>query len=173
MHEAFADGQSETGAAMPARRRGIRLFESGAILLHLAEKDERLMPREPQARANTLAWLFAAYNSVEPMLFELGNVDIFAAEEEWAKLRRPGLIDFIRERFGRLSDALGDKPYLLGDFSIADIAMATVLREGVEAGLIAEFPRLAAYLDRCTGRPAFTRAMAAQLASFKEEPVTA
>ena len=152
---------------------GIRLFESGAILLHLAEKDARLMPRDPQQRANTLAWLFAAYNSVEPMLFELGNVDIFAAEEEWAKLRRPSLIDFIRERFGRLSDALGDKDYLLGDFSVADIAMATVLREGVEAGLIAEYPRLAAYLDRCTGRPAFQRAMAAQLASFKEEPVTA
>ena len=77
------------------------------------------------------------------------------------------------ELAARLSDALGDKPYLLGDFSIADIAMATVLREGVEAGLIAEYPRLAAYLDRCTGRPAFQRAMAAQLASFKEEPVTA
>ena len=152
---------------------GIRLFESGAILLHLAEKDARLMPRDPQTRANTLAWLFAAYNSVEPMLFELGNVDIFSKDEEWAKLRRPGLIEFIRARFGRLSDALGDKPYLLGDFSVADLAMATVLREGVEAGLIAEYPRLAAYLDRCTGRPAFQRAMAAQLASFKEEPVTA
>src|SRR3546814_18829717 len=63
------------------------LFRS--ILLHLAEKDERLMPRDAQARANTLAWLFAAYNSVEPMLFELGNVDIFASDEEWAKLRRP------------------------------------------------------------------------------------
>ena len=73
----------------------------------------------------------------------------------------------------RLSDALGDKAYLLGDFSIADIAMATVLREGVEARLIAEYPRLAAYLDRCTGRPAFQRAMDAQLASFKEKPVTA
>jgi glutathione S-transferase len=149
---------------IPVLRDGdITLFESGAIMLHLAA----------QARADATAWLFAALNSVEPMMFELGNVDIFLKDEEWAKLRRPGLIDFIRTRFGRLSDALGDKAYLVGDFSIADIAMATVLREGVEAGLIAEYPRLAAYLDRCTGRPAFQRAMDAQLASFKEEPVTA
>src|SRR3546814_10348468 len=119
------------------------LFRS--ILLHLAEKDARLMPRDPQARANTLAWLFAAYNSVEPMLFELGNVDIFAADEEWAKLRRPSLIEFIQGRLGRLNDAMGDKQYLVDDFTVADIAMATVLREGVEAGLIAAQPRLPAF----------------------------
>ena len=148
---------------------GIRLFESGAILLHLAEKDPRLMPRGAQARANTLAWLFAAYNSVEPMLFELGNVDIFAAEEEWAKLRRPSLIEFIQGRLGRLNDAIGDKDYLTGEFSVADIAMATVLREAVEAGLIAEQPRLQAYLGRCLARPALRRAMDAQLAAFSEE----
>jgi glutathione S-transferase len=147
---------------------GIRLFESGAILLHLAEKDERLLPRDAQQRANTLAWLFAAYNSVEPMLFELGNVDIFAKDEEWAKLRRPGLIEFIQGRLGRLDDALGDKDYLTGSFSVADIAMATVLREGVEAGLIAEQPRLQAYLDRCLARPAFQRAIDAQIDAFNE-----
>ena len=153
---------------------GIRLFESGAILLHLAEKegaekDARLMPRDPQQRANTLAWLFAAYNSVEPMLFELGNVDIFSADEEWAKMRRPSLIEFIQGRLGRLNDAIGDKDYLTGEFTVADIAMATVLREAVEAGLIAEQPRLQAYLDRCLARPAFQRALAAQLAAFSEE----
>ena len=148
---------------------GIRLFESGAILLHLAEKDERLMPRDAQQRANTLAWLFAAYNSVEPMLFELGNVDLFAKDEEWAKLRRPSLIEFIQGRLGRLTDAIGDKPYLVGEFTVADIAMATVLREGVEAGLVAEQPRVAAYLDRCLARPAFQRALAAQLDAFNDE----
>ncbi len=159
---------------VPVLRDGdVTLFESGAIMLHLAAKDARLLPTDAQARADATAWVFAAMNSFEPMMFELGNVDIFSKDEEWAKLRRPSLIEFIRSRFGRLSDALGDKPYLLGDFSIADIAMATVLREGVEAELVAEFPRLAAYLDRCTERPAFARAMAAQLASFKEEPVTA
>lgn len=148
---------------------GVRLFESGAILLHLAEKDARLMPRDPQARASTLAWLFAAYNSVEPMLFELGNVDLFAKDEEWAKLRRPSLIEFIQGRLGRLNDAMGDKAYLVDEFTVADIAMATVLREAVEAGLIAEQPRLQAYLDRCLARPAFQRALAAQLDAFSEE----
>jgi len=159
---------------VPVLRDGdVQLFESGAILLHLAEQNERLLPSDPQERATVLSWLFAAYNSVEPMLFELGNVDIFSAGEEWAKLRRPGLIEFIRGRLSRLADALGDNPYLAGEFSVADIAMATVLREAVEAGLIAEQPRLAAYLERCTARPAFGRALAAQLASFSDEPVAA
>lgn len=148
---------------------GVRLFESGAILLHLAEKDARLMPRDAQGRASVLAWIFAAYNSVEPMLFELNNVDIFARDEEWAKLRRPSLIEFIEGRLGRLNDAMGDKQYLVGDFTAADIAMASVLREAVDAGLIAGQPRLQAYLDRCLARPAFQKALAAQLAAFSEE----
>jgi len=148
---------------------GIRLFESGAILLHLAEKDERLLPRDAQARASTLAWLFAAYNSVEPMFFELGNVDLFSKDEEWAKLRRPSLIDFIHGRLGRLEDALGDKDYFAGDFTVADIAMATVLRGGEEAGVFDEHPRLAAYQKRCLSRPAYSRALTAQLESFSEE----
>lgn len=148
---------------------GIRLFESGAILLHLAEKDEILMPREAQARATTLAWLFAAYNSVEPMFFELGNVDLFSKDEEWAKLRRPGLIDFIHGRLGRLADALGDKEYFAGRFTVADIAMATVLRGGEEARVLDEHPRLSAYQKRCLSRPAYQRALTAQLQSFSEE----
>ncbi len=148
---------------------GIRLFESGAILLHLAEKDARLMPHGAQARADTLAWLFAAYNSVEPMLFELRNVDLFAQDAQWAQLRRPGLIEFIQGRLGRLNDAIGAKEYLVGEFTVADIAMATVLREAVDAGLVAEQPRLQAYLDRCLARPAFQRALSAQLAAFDEE----
>ena len=147
----------------------VRVFESGAILLHLAEKDERLLPRDPQGRASTISWLFAAYNSVEPMMFELGNVDIFARGEEWAKLRRPSLMEFAGQRLDRLADALEGRDYLAGPFTIADIAMATVLREAVEAGLIAEQPRLQAYLDRCLARPAFQRAMDAQLAAFSEE----
>jgi len=159
---------------VPVLRDGdVQLFESGAILFHLAEQDERLLPRDPQVRATVIAWLFAALNSVEPMLFELGNVDIFAKDEEWAKLRRPGLIEHIRGRLSRLADALGDNPYLAGDFSVADIAMATVLREAVEAGLVGEQPRLAAYLERCLARPAFGRALAAQLASFADEPAAA
>lgn len=159
---------------VPVLRDGdVRLFESGAILLHLAERDAALLPRDPQGRATVTSWLFAAYNSVEPLMFELSNVDIFAAGEEWAKLRRPGLMDFIHMRLGRLADALGDRPYLAGDFSVADIAMATMLREGIEAGVVAEHPPLEAYLARCLDRPAFGRALAAQLAAFAEEPSAA
>lgn len=155
---------------VPVLRDGdVRLFESGAILLHLAEKDAALLPREAQARATTLSWLFAAFNSVEPMFFELANVDLFAAGEEWATLRRPGLIASIRDRLARLADALDAKAYLAGGFTVADIAMASVLRQGVDAGLIAEQARLQAYLDRCLARPAFARALEAQLSAFREE----
>ncbi|AMG73149.1 glutathione S-transferase family protein [Sphingopyxis granuli] len=155
---------------VPVLRDGdVHLFESGAILLHLAEKDERLLPRDPQGRATVTSWLFAAYNSIEPAMFELSTVDLFAAGEPWAKLRRPSLMDFIHTRFGRLAEALGDRPYLAGDFSVADIAMATVLREGIESGAVAEHPRLEAYLARCLERPAFDRALKAQFAAFREE----
>lgn len=155
---------------VPVLRDGaVRLFESGAILLHLAEKDERLLPRDPQGRASVTSWLFAAYNSVEPLMFELSTIDLFAAGEEWATLRRPGLMEFIHQRFGKLAEALGEKPWLAGDFSVADIAMATVLREGIEAGAVAEHPKLEAYLARCLERPAFDRALKAQLAAFREE----
>jgi len=155
---------------VPVLRDGdVRLFESGAILLHLAEKDEALLPRDPQGRATVTSWLFAAYNSVEPLMFELSNVDLFAAGEEWAKLRRPGLMEFIHQRFGKLAEALGDRPWLAGDFSVADIAMATVLREGIESSAVAEHPKLEAYLARCLARPAFDRALKAQLAAFREE----
>lgn len=145
---------------------GVELFESGAILLHLGEKDERLMPRDPQGRARTISWLFAAYNSVEPLMFELGNVDLFSKDEEWAKLRRPSLIGWCEQRFDRLADALDGNDYLAGRFSVADIAMATVLREAGETDLVSSRPVLAAYLARCLARPAFERALDAQMAVF-------
>jgi glutathione S-transferase len=152
----------------------IQMFESGAILLHLGNKDERLLPHEPRARANTVSWLFAAFNSVEPLFFELSNVLIFSAGEEWAQARKPGLLDFIGQRLDRLSDSLGDKDYLTGQFSIADIAMATVLRESNRTDLLDGRPALAAYLERCIGRPAFSSALEAQLAAFQaDQPVAA
>jgi glutathione S-transferase len=130
------------------RDGGVTLFESGAILLHLGEKDERLLPREPQARASAISWLFAAFNSVEPFVFELSNVG---------------------GRLDRMSDALGEREYLAGRFSVADIAMATVLRELGETDLVSSRPALQAYLDRCLARPAFGRALKAQLADFKPD----
>ncbi|MBB4837082.1 glutathione S-transferase [Sphingomonas kyeonggiensis] len=152
---------------------GIQLFESGAILLHLAEKDTRLLSRDPQQRATTLAWLFASLNSVEPGLFELGNVTLFSKDEEWAKLRRPSLMEDIGKRFDRLADALGDRDWLTGEFSVADIAMVTVLRNADNSPLITDRPTLAAYVARGMARPAFQRAMDAQLADFQPAPVAA
>jgi glutathione S-transferase len=149
---------------------GIRLFESGAILLHLAQKHAGLLPDEPQQRADALSWLFAAFNSVEPMMFELGQVTLFAAGEQWAALRKPSLMAFIGERLDRLATALGERDWLAGPFSIADIAMATVLREAGDTDLLDERPVLAAYLARATARPAFERALAAQLAAFSDHP---
>ncbi|MEG3180923.1 glutathione S-transferase family protein [Sphingomonas sp. LT1P40] len=148
----------------------LHLFESGAILLHLGEKDERLLPRAPQARATAISWLFAAYNSVEPLMFELSNIEIFAAGEQWAELRRPSLMDFAGKRFDRLAAAMAGRDWLAGQFSIADIAMATVLRQVEGSGLIEDRPVLMAYLQRAIARPAFKAALAAQLADFKPAP---
>jgi len=152
---------------------GIQLFESGAILLHLAEKDTRLLSRDPQQRATTLAWLFASLNSVEPGLFELGNVMLFSKDEEWAKLRKPSLMADIGKRLDHLADALGDRDWLVGDFSVADIAMVTVLRNADGSALISDRPVLAAYMERGMARPGFQRAMGAQLADFQPAPVAA
>jgi glutathione S-transferase len=152
---------------------GIQLFESGAILLHLGEKDERLLPRDPQARATVIAWLFAALNSVEPWQLELGNVTLFSAEEEWAKLRTPSLLADTGKRLDRLAEALGEREWLGDGFSVADIAMVTVLRGVDHADLMSSRPRLVDYVARGTARPAFERAMAAQLADFQPEPVAA
>lgn len=146
---------------------GVEMFESGAILLHIAEKDERLLPADPQKRARTTSWLFAAFNSIEPLMFELSNVNFFSRDEEWAKLRKPSLYEFLGTRLDRLSDALGDKDYLDGDFTVGDLAMATVLRIADNTDLVSSRENLAAYQKRCLNRPAWQRALDAQMATFK------
>ncbi len=146
---------------------GIEIFESGAILLHIAQKDARLLPTEPQAHARAISWLFAALNSIEPLMFELTTVNVFARDEEWAKLRKPSLYEFLGGRLDRLSDALGDKEYLESDFTVGDLAMATVLRIADGTELLSGRPTLAAYQKRCLARPAFQRSLDAQLATFK------
>ncbi len=147
---------------------GVDIFESGAILLHLAGKDEKLLPADPQRRARAISWLFAALNSIEPWELEL-LVNFFSRDEEWAKLRRPSLLEFLGARLDKLEDALGDNDYLDGAFSVGDLAMATVLREAhhTDTDLISSRPKLAAYLDRCLARPAFKRALEAQLSVFR------
>jgi len=151
----------------------IHLFESGAILLHLAEKSEVLMPKDPQDRASTQSWLLAAFNSVESFVFELFFVNIIFRKEEWAKLRKPSAEDFLRRRLAPIDKALTGKDYLVGPFTVADIAMATVLREANDHLGLADFANLDAYLKRCLARPAFQRALDAQMADFTGPPPAA
>jgi glutathione S-transferase len=147
---------------------GFALFESGAIVLYVGERSETLLPKEPQARARARQWLIAALNSIEPFVMELARIDIFHADQEWAKLRRPGAVEFVQRRLTALSKALGDKPYLDGDrFTAGDLMMTTVLRILGHTDIVTSDRRLAAYVERCTARPAFKRALAAQMADFK------
>lgn len=155
---------------VPAYRQGeVAIFESGAIVLHIGETSEALLPAEPAARARATAWLLAALNSVETAVQQYGELDVFAAGEEWAKLRRPALETRVRQRLAMLADALGDQDYLEGRFTLGDLMMASVL--GIIRGdpLLDEQPRLAAYLARCDARPAYQRALAAHLADLRLE----
>ena len=148
---------------------GFVLFESGAIVLHVGERSETLLPKEPAARARATQWLVAALNSIEPFVEEGASLDFFHADEEWAKLRRPGALESARRRLEALSRCLGEKPYLDGErFTAGDLMMATVLRILDHTEVVKRDRRLAAYLERCTGRPAFWRALAAQMRDFRE-----
>jgi len=146
----------------------VQIFETGAIVQYIGEKDERLLPRDPQGRFRAIQWTYAALNSVEPSLLQLLLIDIFYSDEEWAKLRRSGAEEFARLKLKRVSDWLGDKEWLENRFTIGDLIMVTVLRNLRHSGLVAEFPNLKAYQARGEARPAFQRALADQLAVFAE-----
>ena len=147
---------------------GLVLFESGAIVLHIGERSEALLPKDSGARARATQWLIAALNSIEPFVMNVATIDLFHASEEWAKQRRPGAVAFVERRLASLSRALGDKPFLDGErFTAGDLMMTTVLRILSHTDIVAREPRLGAYLDRCTARPAFKRALEAQLQDFK------
>ncbi len=147
---------------------GLCLFESGAIVLHIGERSEALLPKDPGARARATQWLIAALNSIEPSVMGVALIDLIYADQEWAKLRRTGAVEFRQRRMEALSRALGDMPYLDGDrFTAGDLMMSTVLRILDPADLLRSDPRLAAYVERCTARPAFKRALDAQLSDFR------
>jgi glutathione S-transferase len=146
---------------------GLLIFESGAIVLHIGERSEALLPKEEHARARATQWLIAALNSIEPFMMNVALIDIFYANEEWAKLRRAGAVAFLQRRLDALSRSLGDKPYLAdGRFTVGDLMMTTVLR--ILPDIVERDPRLAAYVSRCTARPPFKRALDAQLGDFKQ-----
>jgi len=145
---------------------GLVIFETGAIVLHIGERSETLLPRDAGSRARAIQWLIAALNSIEPHIMNVVLIDILYKDQEWAKLRRPGAVEFAQRRLRGLASALGDKPYLDGErFSAGDLIMSTVLR--IMPALIPD-PRLAAYVERCTARPAFKRALDAQLSDFTQ-----
>jgi glutathione S-transferase len=145
---------------------GVVLFESGAIVLHIAERSEALLPKDPAARARAVQWLIAALNSVEPAVWNVFVIDNIHTDQEWGKLRRPGAVELMNKKLDALAQRLGDGPFLDGEhFTAGDLMMATVLRFHSDTSKLD--PRLVAYLKRCTSRPAFTRALNAQLADFR------
>jgi glutathione S-transferase len=147
---------------------GQSLFESGAIVLQIAEGCDALMSREPSQRAKTIQWMFAALNTVEPPLDALLFIDTQKNNEEWAKLRRPSLVELVKARLTSLSAWLDGREYLQDRFTVADVLMTTVLRFLRHTSLVAEMQPVALYQARCEARPAFQRALAAQLAEFAQ-----
>jgi glutathione S-transferase len=152
---------------VPAIETGdLKLFESGAIVIYIAEQSDALMPSDPIGRARTSAWIFAALNSVEPQVQNLAEIDLFNAEEPWAKARRPAVLQAAQERLGAVESWLGEREYLEERFSAADLMMTTVLRSLRHTDIVAGRPMLKAYQARCEARPAFQKALADQLKAF-------
>ncbi|MBA2771941.1 MAG: glutathione S-transferase family protein [Sphingomonas sp.] len=145
----------------------VHIFETGAIVQHIGEQDERLLPRGPQGRMRAIQWSYAALNSVEPALQSLVLIDVFFVGEEWARLRRPGAEDFARLKLKRIADWLGNKEWLEDRFTIGDLMMVSVLRNLRHTDLVTSHPTLGPYVARGEARPAFERALADQLAVFE------
>lgn len=144
----------------------LALFESGAIVLHIAERHGGLLPDDADARARAIAWMFAALDTVEPPIFDRSLATILEREEPWYERRLRTLEESIRRRLDDLSRYLGDREWLEGSFSAGDLLMVTVLLRLRGTGILETYPNLAAYLSRGEARPAFQRAFDAQLAVF-------
>lgn len=140
------------------------LFETGAIVFHLAQHHAGLLPDDADARARAIAWMFAALNSVEPVILDLFTARVLERDKPWAAERLPLVEDRLRARFGLLADRLGGADWLDGAFSAGDLMMVSVLLRARPSGLLDEFPNLAAYVARGEQRPAYQRAFAAQYA---------
>jgi glutathione S-transferase len=144
----------------------VALFESGAIVFHIAHRHAGLLPDDANARTRAIGWMFAAVSTIEPPILELQNAVLLERDKTWSDERLPLVKDRIRERLGQLSDRLGDAEWLDGDFSAGDLMMASVMLRLRTSGLLDEYPNLAAYVARAEARPAYQRAFAAQLAVF-------
>jgi glutathione S-transferase len=145
----------------------LALFETGAIVFHIAERYAGLLPEDADARARAITWMFAALNTVEPPILELVTARIFEGDKPWTKERLPLVVERVRERLRQLAARLGDAEWLDGAFSAGDLMMVSVLLRLRPSGLLDEYPTLAAYVARGEARPAYKRAFAAQLAVNK------
>jgi glutathione S-transferase len=148
----------------------LALFETGAIVFHIAERHAGLLPDDANARARAITWMFAALSSVEPPILELVTVRFLEGDKPWSKERLPLVVDRIRQRLGQLAARLGDADWLDGAFSAGDLMMVSVLLRLRPSGILDEFPSLAAYVARGEARPAYQRAFAAQLAINAGKP---
>jgi glutathione S-transferase len=150
---------------------GLTLFESGAIVLHIAERFGHLLPKDRDARARAIEWMFAALNTVEPPIMDYSIATIFEADQPWSAPRLPAVEARIDERLGELTRRLGEREWLDGDcFTAGDLLMVAVLRILDGSDMLAKHPALTAYVARGTARPAFARALDAQLAGFTGSP---
>ena len=154
------------GQAPAIEEDGLVLFESGAIALYIAGKSEALLPADRIERERAIAWVFAALNSVEICVQQLGSIDFFHSGEEWTKAWRPKIEDLTKDRLAMLERVLEGKEYLEGRFTVGDLMMADVLRILDHTDLVEAYPNLRAYKRRCEARPAFRRAMQAQVDGF-------
>jgi glutathione S-transferase len=144
----------------------LALFESGAIVLHIAERHAGLLPDDANARARAITWMFAALSTIEPPIVNREIAILLERDKTWYEARLPAVENRIRDRLGQLSNRLGDADWLDGEFSAGDLLMVEVLRRLSGSGLLDEYPNLASYVARGEARPAFKRAFDAQLAVF-------
>jgi glutathione S-transferase len=145
----------------------LKLFESGAIVLYIAERSEALAPADANGRARTRAWTFAALNTVEPPIQNLAEIDLFHAGDAWVPMRRPMVVEAVQKRLAALEDWLGGRDYLEERFMAGDLLMTTVLRLLRHTDIVSARPALKAYQERCEARPAFRKAMADHLRPFQ------
>lgn len=150
----------------------LALFETGSIVLHIAERHAGLLPDDANARARAITWMFAALNTMEPPIFELATARLLEGDKPWTNARLPLVQDRVRDRLGQLSARLGDTDWLDGAFSAGDLMMVSVLLRLRASGLLDEYPNLAAYVARGEARPAYQRAFQAQLAIYTGTPPT-
>jgi glutathione S-transferase len=152
---------------------GLVLFETGAIVLHIAERSTLLLPPDPSARARATSWMFAALNSVEPSIMSLIQIDLKFAGDAAATQVREAAVDAVKGRLESVAAWLGERDYLEDRFTAGDLLMVTVLRILRHTDMVTTMPALAAYQARCEARPAFQKALAAQMAVFAENAATA